>query len=59
MFILCLSWVGPRGVTSVKIRVAIGVPARGAGGVEGRVRAGRVVRWWWVNEVFGFDWFEW
>lgn len=44
MLILCLSWVGPRGVTSVKIRVAIGVPARGAGGVEGRVRAGRVVR---------------
>ena len=33
MLILCLSWVGPRGVTSVKIRVAIGVPARGAGGV--------------------------
>ena len=31
---------------------------RGGEGV-GRVRAGRVVRWWWVNEVFGFDWFEW
>ena len=44
MLILCWWWVGPRGVTSVKIRVAIGVPARGAGGVEGRVRAGRVVR---------------
>ena len=28
--------MGPRGVTSVKIRVAIGVPARGAVGVEGR-----------------------
>lgn len=36
----CLSWVGPRGVTSVKIRVAIGVPARGAGGVEGRSESG-------------------
>lgn len=23
------------------------------------MREGRVVRWWWVNEVFGFDWFEW
>ena len=44
MLILCWWWVGPRGVPSVKIRVAIGVPARGAGGVEGRVRAGRVVR---------------
>ena len=40
--LLVVGW--SRGVPSVKIRVAIGVPARGAGGVEGRVRAGRVVR---------------
>ena len=34
---------GSPGCDRSKGRVAIGVPARGAGGVEGRVRAGRVV----------------
>ena len=35
---------GSPGCDLSKGRVAIGVPARGSGGVEGSVRAGRVVR---------------